>query len=117
MIPTSPIQAKRIAQRAQDAAKRIGEKPTSVVFKTAAGATLPAQVLRLEYDNRATLASSTAGAAPRMNLILYGIRGHPSLVDSDIKEGYRFNFGNDSYSIVDVILQLGEVQGIAVATG
>jgi len=117
MIPTSPIQAKRIAQRAQDAARRIGEKPTTVVFKTAAGASIAAQVVRLEYDNRATLASSTAGATPRMNLIVYGVRGHPSIADTDIKEGYRFNFGNDSYSISDIILQLGEVQGIAVATG
>jgi len=117
VIPTSPIQAKRIAQRAQDAARRIGEKPTSVVFKTAAGATLPAQSLRLEYDNRASLASSAAGAAPRMNVIIYGVRGHPTLVDSDIKEGYRFNFGGDAYSVADIILQLGEIQGIAVVTG
>jgi hypothetical protein len=117
MIPTSPIYAKRIAQRAQDAARRIGEKPTSVVFKRANGSTLPAQTVRLEVDNRATLASSAAGAAPRMNVIIYGVRGHPSLPDSDIKEAYRFNYGGDAYTIVDIILQLGEIQGIGIATG
>jgi hypothetical protein len=117
MIPTSPIQATRIAKRAQDAVRRIGEKPTSVVFKRANGTTLPAQTVRLEWDNRSSLQTSTAGAGPRMNLIVYGIRGHSSLPDTDIKEGYRFNYGADAYRIEDIILQSGEIQGIAVATG
>jgi len=122
MIPTSPIQAKRITQRAQDAAKRIGEKPTSVVFNVPTpgnpkGVNIAAQTVRLEFDNRSAVISSTAGAAPRMNLIIYGIRGHPTLPDTNMKEGYRFSVGGDGYTVTDIILQLGEVQGIAVATG
>ena len=119
MIPTSPIQAKRITQRAQDAARRISEKPTSVVFKAGAGATAPArpaQVVRLEVDNRATIMTSTAGSAPRMGLIVYGVRGHPSIPDTDMKEHYAFKYAGDDYTIVDIILQLGEIQGIATAT-
>ena len=117
MIPTSPIYAKRIQMRAQDAVKRIGEKPASVVFRRANGTTLAAQTVRLELDNRASLSTSTAGSAPRMGVIVYGIRGHATLPDTDMKEGYRFNYGADAYRIEDIILQSGEIQGIAVATG
>lgn len=117
MIPTSPIYAKRIQMRAEDAVRRISEKPTTVVFKRANGTTLPAQVVRLEWDNRSATLASVAGAGPRMNLVIYGIRGHASLADTDMKEGYRFNFAGDAYRIEDIILQSGEVQGIAVATG
>lgn len=105
------------AGRAADAWKRIQDKPTSVAFRTPAGVTLAAQTVRLEWDNRATLLSSVAGVAPRMQLIVFGIRGHATLADSDIREGYTFNYNNDSYRIGDIILQIGEIQGIATATG
>jgi hypothetical protein len=103
--------------RAEDAVRRIGEKPLSVVFRTAKGVNLSAQTVRLEFDNRSSAMSSAAGAAPRMNLIIFGVRGHPEIVDTDMKEGYRFNYAGDEYRIEDIILQIGEIQGIAVATG
>ena len=118
MIPTSPLLARQIVQRAKDAAWRISQKPTTVVFKAGAGATAaarPAQVVRIEVDNRASMLSSTAGAAPRMQAIVYGVRGHPSIPDTDIKEHYTFKHLGDDYTIVDIILQLGEIQAIATA--
>ena len=66
MIPTSPLLARRITQRAERAVRRIGEKPTSVVFRTALRVvTISAQTVRLEFDNRSSAISSAAGAAPR----------------------------------------------------
>lgn len=97
--------------------KRINDKPTSVTFRTSTGATVAAQTVRLEVDNRASVAESAAGAAPTMHLIVYGIRNHPTLDDTQMAEGYRFVYAGDQYRIADVILTLGEIQGVAVATG
>lgn len=108
------LQAQR---RAANAWKRINDKPTSVAFKTAAGVTLAAQTVRIEVDNRADTAESDAGQTPRMNVIVYGIRGHATLTDTDIAEGYRFVLNGDEYTIKDVILQIGEIQGVGVANG
>jgi len=108
------IQAQR---RAADAWQRIADKPTSVVFRTDTGATLTSQTVRVEWDNRAGQANSDAGQTPRMNTIVYGIRDHATLPDTDIAEGYRFVLNGDEYTIQDVILQIGEIQGVAVANG
>lgn len=114
LVDTTPIPS---AERAALAWSRINDKPTSVAFKTAAGATLAAQTVRVEVDNRSTLDASPAGAGPLMTAIVYGIRGHSTLPDTDMKEGYRFILGGDSYRINDIILTIGEIQGVAVATG
>ncbi len=105
------------AQRAARAWRRIGDKPTSVTFKKPNGTTLAAQTVRLESDNSASLAESEAGAAPRRKLIIFGVRNHATVTDTDIAEGYRFISGNDLYRVVDIITTLGEVQGVAEATG
>jgi hypothetical protein len=118
--PTAEQRTAREQRRAVHALRRINDKftvVTSVTFKTAAGVTLAAQQVRLEYDNRASESTSAAGAAPRMQLIVYGIRQHATLPDTDMKEGYRFVYGNDEYRITDIIDTIGERQGIAVATG
>ena len=93
------------AERAALAYARILDKPTSVAFRKPNGTTLDAQTVRLESDNRASLAESDAGAAPVRKLIVFGVRNHPddSIADTDMDEGYRFVSGNDEYRIVDVI--------------
>lgn len=114
----TPLQRTARAQRRAAAAwARINDKPTSVVLRPAAGANRIAQVVRIEWDNRAGTAQSDAGQTPRMNVIIYGIRGHATLPDTVIAEGDRFNYLGDQYTIQDVILQTGEIQGVAVAHG
>jgi len=105
------------AERAALAYARILDKPTSVTFKTPAGATLAAQTVRLESDSRATLAESEAGAAPRRKLIVFGVSGHDTVADTNMAEGYRFVSGNDEYVVRDIIETLGEIQGVAEANG
>lgn len=104
-------------ERAALAWSRILDKPTSVVLKTASGVNRAAQTVRIEVDNRSSLANSAVGAAPRMAVIVYGIKNHPTLPDTIMAEGDRFVLNNDSYRIEDIILTLGEIQGVAVATG
>lgn len=114
---TSMIAATRASQRAIEAWKRINEKPTSIAFKPPSGAPLAAQTIRLEYDNRSSVASSAAGAAPQMHLIVFGIKSHPTVAATIMEEGFRFVYLKDEYRIQDVIETLGERQGVAIATG
>lgn len=119
-MPTAAQRTARAHRRAVHSIRRINDKEpvvTSIAFRTAAGVVLAAQTVRIELDNRASLDSSPAGTAPRMTAIVYGIRQHATLADTDMKEGYTFILGNDMYRISDVIDTQGERQGIAVATG
>lgn len=107
----------REQERAADAWQRINEKPSSVAFRNVAGTILAAQTVRIEVDNRASDNISAAGAAPKMKAIVYGVRNHATLANTDIKEGYRFVYANDEYRCVDIILTLGEIQGVFEASG
>ena len=114
LTDTDPISE---TERAALAWRRINDKPTSVAFKTAAGTTLSAQTVRLESDSNASQATSAAGLAPMRRVVVFGVRNHATVADTDMAEGYRFVYGSDQYRIVDIILTLGEVQGIGEATG
>ncbi len=113
------------AKRAANAWRRIQDKPTSVIFTVpgsvaADGTKTPAtelatQTVRLETDDRATVLAGDAGAAPVMQVIVFGIRSHASLADTNMAEGYRFRYAGDNFRIDDIILQIGELQGVAVA--
>jgi hypothetical protein len=103
--------------RAADAWQRINDKPLSVAFKTTSGTTLAAQTVRVESDNSATPAESAAGVAPKRKVIVFGVRGHLTVANTDIKEGYRFVYAGDQYRCVDVILQTGEIQGVFEVAG
>ena len=116
-VMTAQQRSERSQERAADAWRRINEKPTTITLRTAAGVNRAAQTVRIEVDNRASVGESAAGATPRMNVIVYGIRGHATLTDTAMAEGDRFVLAGDEYKITDIILQTGEIQGVAVATG
>lgn len=117
MIPTSPVYLEQIRLRAEDAVYRISEKPTTVVFRDAKGVALAAQTLRIEYDNSASASESAAGAVSSRKLILFGVAGHETIPDSDIKKGYRFVREKREYEVVSVIYQSGEIQAVAQTVG
>ena len=116
-LRTSSQRSAEAARKAADAWQRINEKPLSVTFRTAAGATVAAQTVRVESDNSATPGESAAGSAPKRKVIVFGVRDHADVADTDIKEGYRFVWAGDEYRCVDVILQTGEIQGVFEAVG
>lgn len=105
------------AQRAVLAHRRILDKPTSVTFRTPAGATLAAQTVRVESDSNASQATSAAGQGAVRRVVVFGVKGHPTVAATIMEEGYRFVLQNDEYRIVEVIDTIGERQGIAEATG
>lgn len=111
-IPTALVE-----DRAALAWRRINDKPTSVVFKTPAGATLSAQTVRIEPDNQADMAASEAGMGQVRKIVIFGVRDHATVTDTDIDDGYRFNYQGDEYRCVGILTTIGEIQGYFEATG
>lgn len=102
-------------QRAARAWARINHKPTSVVFKDQAGTKLSAQTVRIESNNTSTESTSAAGKAARRGVVVFGVRDHATVTDTDMEKGYRFVYAGSEYQIQSVILTLGEIQGLAEA--
>lgn len=103
------------ATRAALAWKRIQDKPASVAFRTPAGTILAAQPVRIESDSSASATMSTAGKNAARRVVVFGIRNHSSLDDTDLAEGYRFVHEGQELRCESVITTLGEVQGLFVA--
>lgn len=117
-------------ERAADAWSRIQRNPVSVEFtrpkivtktSTTPETVLPVQVVRIESDNRASAEDGIAGTAPIRQAIVYGIVNHATLPDTDMEEGYTFEYQEDVYRCIDVKLvpsgRPGEKQGTFVVNG
>lgn len=111
-LKTSAARTINEQARAADAWQRINDKPQTVTLKTAAGSNRAAQTVRIELDDRATVGGGDTGDAPRMGLIIYGIRNHATLTDTAMAEGDRFVYANDEYRCTDIVDVPGERQGI-----
>lgn len=98
--------------RAVGAWNRIQRDPVSVVV-VREGTALDAQTVRIEADNIARPVASDAGRTGNIRRVVYGVRGHPAVADTDLLRGDRFVTGGVLYEIVQIILVPGEVQGIA----
>lgn len=116
------------AKRAANAWRRIGDKPASIVFTVprsvsatgvvTAETTLAAQTVRVEADNRAMLAESVAGAGAKRRVIIFGVKDHDVIDDTDVEKGYTFVLDDRLYRVMDVIKPpriIGEVQAFAEA--
>ena len=103
--------------RAAIAWARIQDRPTSVQFKTPAGTTLAAQTVRIEMDDDPAMMTDAGMTGQTRKGVVFGVRGHATLADTVMAEGYRFIYNNDEYRIVDVLLTLGSLQAAVEAVG
>jgi hypothetical protein len=100
-----------IPARAADAWKRINDKPSSIVL-VRKGTARPAQTVRVEYDRGTGVGSEVgdAGKSSRRGVIVFGIRGHETLPDTDIQRGDQFTLDGAQFKVIDVVHTLGEIQ-------
>lgn len=99
--------------RAQDAWRRIQDKPSSITLVRNA-TPLSAQTVRLEYDSTSReTAEGGAGKSSQRSLVVFGIAGHPVQADTDIRRGDRFSVNGVQYVVIDVMYTTGEVQARA----
>jgi hypothetical protein len=108
------------ANRAEDALRRIEEKPASIVIvRGKPKAALTAQTVRIEYDDStsANEASGAAGVSSVQRATVFGIRGHATEDDTDIQKDDQFSYDSLKFRVVSVILQTGEIQAKCEALG
>lgn len=97
--------------RADAAWSRIQAKPSSVVIARGASTTLAAQMVRLEYSTQMpSEPSGSAGMSSKQTVILFGVRGHATVADTNVVRGDRFAVSGVQYRVVAVVPTLGEVQ-------
>lgn len=106
----SPVWTPSAAERAQAAWERIQDKASSVII-VRGNTTLTAQTVRLEYGNQtASEVSGGAGTSSNQDLIVFGIRDHATLDDTNIQRGDRFAISGVQYRVMAVVKTTGEVQ-------
>lgn len=102
--------------RSVDAWRRISEKPTSIIV-VRGNADLPAQTVRLEWNNTTneiTGAGNTIVSVQRATL--FGVKGHQTIADTNIKKGDRFKAHDMIFRVLSVIPQTGEIQALCEVT-
>jgi hypothetical protein len=111
MIDSTAID-EMVRARAVGAWNRIQRNPVSVVV-VRDGTALDAQIVRIESDSTARQIASDAGRAGAMRRVVYGVRDHPTIDDSDLRSGDRFMYDGVLHEIVQIAIVPGEVQGFA----
>lgn len=96
--------------RAALAWRRIQDKPTSLSFRKPDGSTVGAQTVRVELSESQQAAQSPAGAQTVRDVVIFGVRDHETVADTDVASGYRFVLNGKEYQVRDVVETLGEVQ-------
>jgi hypothetical protein len=101
------------AARAGDAWRRIQDKPSSITLYRDEIAQA-AQTVRIEFES--TVINERQGEATEASerrVVLFGVRGHATQPDTDLKNGDLFMLNNQRYEVMDVVLLPGEVQARA----
>lgn len=97
-------------ERAGLAWRRIQDKPT-VITVNRDGVTLPAQTVRIEYNETERVVTGEAnGTSSSRDVILFGVKNHPTVADTDLKYGDRFAYNGQMFHVVFVITSIGEIQ-------
>ncbi|HVU10684.1 MAG TPA: hypothetical protein VHD90_05370 [Phototrophicaceae bacterium] len=104
--------------RARDAWARIEDQPTTITIQRGS-TTLAAQTVRIEFSNAAR---EDVGLREGLNVVpgvqravMFGVRNHPTVVDTNVERGDRFVIGATEFEVVGVIVAAGEVQAICEA--
>lgn len=104
--------------RAAEAWARISERPTTITIRRGAE-TLEPQTVRVEFGDSAREDLDVRRGLNVMpgvqRAVVFGVRNHPTVADSDIQRGDRFVVGATEFEVMAVIPAPGEVQAICEA--
>ncbi len=97
--------------RAVDAWSRIQDKPSSIVVIRGKNTTLAAQTVRIETTSNPTEVKGEGdGSSARLDVVVFGVTGHPTVANTDLKRDDRFAVSGVQYKVVHVVFQTGEIQ-------
>ena len=89
----------------------IQRKPASIVLVRGASTLLDAQTVRIEMSNAQVEKQGGSGAVAVMrDAVVFGVRGHETIADTDIKRNDRFEYKNREYRVLDINDVVGGVQ-------
>ncbi len=98
------------SERAVLAWRRIQDKPTSITINRD-GVTHPAQTVRIEYNETGRVIMGEANSASAVrDVILFGVKNHPTVADTNLQYGDRFAYNGQIFKVVFVITTIGEIQ-------
>ena len=104
--------------RALEAWIRISEKPTTITIRRNGDALAP-QLVRIEFADTAredvNLRRGLDVTPGVQRAVVFGLRHHPTIPDTNIERGDRFVVGVTEFEVIGVIDAPGEVQAICEA--
>lgn len=97
--------------RAVAAWNRILDRSTSiVVYRGNPASAQAAQTVRIEFDNERSTLKTDAGVASVRRAVIFGVRNHPTVDDTDLQKDDRVRLSDGDYRVIGVIELPGEVQ-------
>lgn len=101
--------------QAGDAWLRILEQPVTITIRRGTE-TLAAQTVRIVMDDRARedldLRRGLNVLPGVQGAVVFGVRQHPTIADTDIRRSDRFVLGASEFEVIAVTEMAGEVQAI-----
>lgn len=98
-----------VSVRALRSESRIKRDPFEVVIYRD-GVELPAQTVRVVMELNSVKRDSDVTLAEIHDGLLFGVKDHPDLADTDVQTGDRFQYEGQEMNVVKVIQRPGEIQ-------
>lgn len=89
--------------QAVDEALIISDKTTSIVVKRGTASAMAAQTVRIEGLSGSRQAVSDTGDVFTIDAVVFGYAGHPTIANTDLKPGDRFDVASVFYEVVMLI--------------
>lgn len=102
--------------RANDAWRRIQDKPSTVAVWRE-GAYHHNETVRIEWNNGTNVtpsAQSPNSVTAITEVVIFGVNGHDTQTNTDIKEGDEVWLSGESFIVKDSLITIGELQARAV---
>lgn len=94
--------------------KIIQRNPNSITLKRGT-TTLAAQTVSIQPGNEEHQAEVNGVSVTVRDIVIFGVNGHPTVNDTDIKKGDQFAYLGRLYKVTDVIVNMGSKQAWAEA--
>ena len=102
------------ASRAVDAWRRVLRDPSSIALVRGVS-DIVAQTVRVEFSGTGEETESAAGRSGRQRVVIFGVKDHPTVADTNILARDRFVINEVQFQVISVINPPGEIQAFCEA--
>jgi hypothetical protein len=101
-------------QRAIHAWNRIQQNPTPIEVERG-GVMQNPQTVRVSYNTRAQEEGFAGGESVHLRLVLFGVRDHPDIPDTDLQRGDMVYLNQQAWVVQVIAYYPGQIQALAEA--